>query len=53
MFGYNTIRSFSEVDWNHYQDELYQSIDNELSRNYDDSILIVWEEQYISYLTAK
>ena len=53
MFGYNTIRSFSKVDWNHYQDEMYQSIDKELSRNDDDYILNVCEEQYISYLTEK
>lgn len=53
MFGYNTIRSFSEIDWNRFQDSVYQSIDNEIQKNSDDYILNVCEEDYISYLVEK
>ena len=53
MFGYNTIRSFSNIDWNRFQENVYQSIYQELSRNDDDYILNVYEEEYISYLTEK
>jgi hypothetical protein len=53
MFGHRSINSFSELNWDSFQDNIFKEIDEELLRCSDDYILNVNVEDFISYLTEK
>lgn len=53
MFGHRSINSFSELNWDSFQDNIFKEIDEELLKCSDDYILNVNVEDFISYLTEK
>lgn len=53
MFGHRSINSFSEVNWDSFQNNIFKEIDEEILRCSDDYILNVNTEDFISYLTEK
>lgn len=44
------IKSFYEVDWDDFQNNIFKTIDKEITSCNDDYILNVCAEDYITYL---
>ena len=50
---YRTFRSFTEIDWESFKDNVYGQIMKELEVNSDDYLLNVSEMEYVKFLTEK
>ena len=53
MNSFSKIRSFSEIGWDDFQNNILKAIDKEINNCNDDYILNVCEEKYITYLVEK
>ena len=50
---YRTFRSFTEIDWESFKDNVYGQIMKEIEGNSDDYLLNVSEMEYVKFLTEK
>lgn len=48
---YRTFRSFTEIDWESFKDNVYGQIMKEIEGNSDDYLLNVSEMEYVKFLT--
>ena len=53
MNSFSKIRSFSEIGWDDFQNNILKAIDKEINNCNDDYILNICEEKYITYLVEK